>query len=190
MMKEQFTAILGVLTRPKKTMQQLPSNRIYALALLAPLYFGIARAFRPRYHAILYEKLGGNLKIVLFVLVTLAIMIPLGAWIMRQILKLFRKRLSVRKIMNISGYSYVPRLIVAVIGYILLFLNPSMFAENRPTPSLVILIVLGFAGMIYNLFLLIYGFVFCPSEEKTETNNTFQATSETAPNAAPDAPEG
>ena len=174
MINKQITALLGVFTSPKQTMQQLPSNRLYALAILAPLYFSIARAFHPRNHAVLYEKLGGNLQVVLLVCVAAAIMIPLGAWIMRQILKLFSKRLTVIKILNISGYARVPRLVVAAFAYIVMFANPSIFAADRPSPGLIAIIVLGVAGMVYTTFLTIYGFVVCPTEEQTGANNALQ----------------
>ena len=170
-MREQFQAVLGVLLRPKATMQALPTARVYVLAILAPMYFGIARAFRPRYHALLVEKLGGNWQIVVAVSILALVMIPVGAWLWRQFLKLFKKRLSVRKLMNINGYSHVPRLLVAAIGYVLMWLNPSMFASEQPTPGLVAIIALGCLGIAYTLYLYIYGIVVSPSEERDAANN-------------------
>ncbi len=152
-------------------MKELPSRQLYALGILAPLYFGIARAFRPRNHAVLCEKLGGNVQVVLLVLAIAVVMIPFGAWLMRQILKLFRKRLSVVKILNINGYAYVPRLLVAVAGYVVMFSNPAVFTAEGPSPALTGLIVIGLAAMIYSMFLMIYGYVVSPSEDALRTGN-------------------
>lgn len=188
-MKEQLESILGVLIHPKQTMQALPANRILLLALLSPLYFGIARAFRPRNHEVLLNALGGNWQIVLAVGLLALVMIPVGAWLMRQFLKLFKKSLSVRKLMNINGYAHVPRLAVALVGYVIMFMNPTMFASERPTPGLIAIIVLGFAGMSYTLYLYVYGIVVSPSEDKIQANQA-SATSVPAPGAASSSPQG
>jgi hypothetical protein len=59
-MNEQFEAILGVVIYPKQTMRALPADRIFLLAFLSPLYFGLSRVFRPRNHELLLNALGGN----------------------------------------------------------------------------------------------------------------------------------
>ena len=163
-MKEQLTAILGVFTSPKRTMRQLSSTRIYVLSIIAPLYFSVVRAFKPRNYALLREKLGGDIQIVLFVCALGVVMLPVGGWLMRQSLKLFGKRLSVVKILNINGYSFVPRIVTALIGYAVLFANPALLQTERPTPLFIMLIVVGFAGMLYSLYLMICGIVVSPSE--------------------------
>lgn len=189
-MKEQLEAILGVIIHPKQTMQALPGNRIFMLAFLSPLYFGISRAFRPRNHEVMLNALGGNWQIVLAVGLLALVMIPIGAWLMRQFLKLFKKRLSVRKLMNINGYVHVPRLAVALVGYVIMFMNPAMFASERPTPGLIAIIVLGFGGIIYTLFLYVYAVVVCPSEDKAGANHASDATSDPAPGAVSEAHQG
>ncbi len=175
-MKKQIAALLGVLTHPRRTMQALPSDRLYALAILSPLYFGIVRAFRQRNHALLHNALGGNIQIILLVLAISVVMLPLGGWLVQQILRLFRKRLSIVKILNINGYAYVPRLIVALIGYVLLVANPSAFTFDRFTPPLIAIIALGFMSMIYTICLMIYGIVVSPSEASEGANKALQQT--------------
>jgi hypothetical protein len=136
------------------------------------------------------NALGGNWQIVLAVSVFALVMIPVGAWLMRQLLKLFRKRLSVRKLMNINGYAHIPRLVVALLGYAIMFLNPSMFESDRPSPGLIAIIVLGFAGIIYTLYLYVYGIVVSPSEDKIVANQASDATSEPAPGAGSSSHQG
>jgi len=101
---------------------------------------------------------------VLFVCALGVVMLPVGGWLMRQFLKLFGKRLSVVKILNINGYSFVPRIVTALIGYAVLFANPALLQTERPTPLFIMLIVVGFAGMLYSLYLMICGIVVSPSE--------------------------
>jgi len=163
-MKNQIAAFLDVLWHPKRTMQELPSDRLYALAVLAHLYYAVDRAFNPRNHALLHDKLGGNIQIVLFVLVITVVLLPVSGWLMQQVLRLFGKRLSVFKILNISGYAYAPRVLSALTSYLVLFVDPTLFMDDRPSPSIIAIIVLGVVSMIYALFLCIYGFVVSPSE--------------------------
>jgi hypothetical protein len=169
-MNEQIKAIFSVIIHPKQTMQGLPSDRIFLLAFLSPIYFAIARVFRPRNHDALLAVLGGNWQIILAVIIFSLVMVPVGAWLLRQFLKLFKKRLSVRKIMNINGYSYVPRLAVALVGYAVISINPSIFESARPTPELIAVIVLGVFGMIYTLYLCVYGIIVSPSEQPLVAN--------------------
>jgi len=164
-MREQLKLIPGVFFNPKSTFKTLPSHRLYILAWIAPLYFGIARVFRPPTYGRAIQFFGSPVLLFLFVILVGIIIIPLSAWIMCQILKLFRKRLSVKKLMNIGGYALVPRLVVAIIGYIILAISPGVFYQKHLTPALVALIILGAVGILYTLFLFFYGIIISPSEE-------------------------
>ena len=165
-MGEQVRAMYQVLAHPKSTFLALPANRVYALGVLAPLYFGVARAFQPRRYEALRGWLGGDLQIGIFAVVIGLVMIPVGAWLIRQMLKLFKKRLSVVKLMNIYGYALVPRLIVAGVGYLVLLSNRTLMSAEKPSTSLIVLWTLGFSALLYTIVLHVYGIVVCPSEEK------------------------
>lgn len=90
------------------------------------------------------------------------IVVPLSAWIMRQFLKLFRKRLTVAKLMNIGGYALVPRIIVAILATLLGFFN----LDNLGRPAVVALLVVGALATIYSVFLYTLGIVVSPSQER------------------------
>ena len=166
-MGDQARAIYGVIVHPKATFLVLPARRMWALAILAPLYFGVGRAFHPRRYSALREWLGGDMQIVLVSVIAGVVMIPTGAWLIRQVLKLFKKRLSVIKLMNIYGYALVPRLIVACISYLIILLsNQTLMTTEKPSTSLIVVMVLGFSAIIYTIVLYVYGIVVCPSEEK------------------------
>lgn len=163
---EQFKAVIGVVLRPRQAMRDLPSDRIYLFAFVAPLYFGIARAFQPRLLPPLLAIFGGRWQIILFMAPFGLVIMFVSAWIMKQILKLFDKHLTVRKLMNIGGYCQVPRLIIAAIGYGILLLDPSALQRNELTPGLLAILLLGLAGGCYSLFLYVYGIVVSPSMKK------------------------
>jgi hypothetical protein len=131
-MNTQLTLIPKVFTDPRSTFVSLPSDRWFILAWAAPLYFGVVRAFRPPNYETTAATFGGPIGVLALALVLGAIIIPLSFWILKQILKLFRKRLTVKKLMNIYGYSLLPRLVVAAIGYLVLFVSPSSFAGHVP----------------------------------------------------------
>jgi len=162
---EQIKLVLRVITAPRSAFRALPPDRWYLLAWIAPLYFGAARAFRPPNYERNIQIFGSNWALLGFVLVIGFIFIPLWAWVLRQILKLFRKRLSVRKLMNIYGYALVPRLIVAALAYILFIIWPFRVPdEDILTPQTLVMIILGAAGIIYTMILYVFGIVVSPSE--------------------------
>ena len=47
---------------------------------------------------------------------------------------------------------------------LVLFANPALLQTELPTPLFIMLIVVGFAGMLYSLYLMICGIVVSPSE--------------------------
>jgi hypothetical protein len=164
-MMNQLKLIAKVISSPRSAFGELPSKRWYVLAWLAPLYFGVARAFRPPGYARRIEALGSNWKLLGLVLIVGLIMIPFWAWVLRQVLKLFKKRLSVRKLMNIYGYALVPRLIVAGFAYVLFIFWPLQIPEEDVlTTQILIMLIFGGIGMVYSMFLYIYGIVISESE--------------------------
>ena len=165
-MKTQLTLIPKVFTHPKSAFMSLPSDRWFILAWIAPLYFGVARAFRSPNYETAAATFGGPLGLFGFTLVLGAIVLPICFWILKQILKLFRKYLTVKKLMNIYGYSLVPRLVVAAIGYLLMFAFPSSFVPDAGlSPFLIFILGIGLLAILYTLFLFIYGIVVSSSNK-------------------------
>lgn len=113
-MIEQLKAIVGILYKPKSTLKNLPSNKLYVLAVLAPLYFGYARGMRTGSFNKLTEITGNKLLTFLLFIIISVVFIPLGALIMKMIIRIFGKRLTLFKLMNLYGYAYVPRLLISI----------------------------------------------------------------------------
>ncbi len=96
------------------------------------------------------------------------LILPLGAWLMKLILKLFKKRLTVKKLMNIYGYALVPRLVIAIIGTVLFIIFPQEILQPDGLTGLQLgLIISGIAALIYTLFLYFYGIAVSPSEPES-----------------------
>lgn len=166
-MLDQLKAIIGVFIHPKSTFQNLPSNKIYVLAFLTPLYFGYARGMRTGSFIKLTEFTGNNLLTYAIVFLIALVAIPGGAFIAKLVVRLFGKKLTLMKLMNLYGYAFVPRLVLAVPASISFAMVPQetktlMLMGDVPA-WFVVLTVVGGIAFLYSIFLYIYGIVVCPS---------------------------
>jgi hypothetical protein len=164
-MKEQLETLVDIFVSPRTTLLSLPSNRVYSTAFLILMYFDVIRAFRPRYHQLLLDKLGGDLQIVLLSVALSFVTIPLGAWILQEILIFFDKRLRVRKIINICGTARIPHFLSGMILSTLIQVKPELLVSDESNSGPDFIFALSMFGMLYSLVLLIYGLVICPSED-------------------------
>ena len=157
----QWEAVVGVLRYPRRTFERLPSDRIYALAFVAPIYFGSVSAI---------QRFGWNFAIfVVSIVVPIGmVLVPAYAWVIRQVLKLFGKRLSTKKLLNIGGYALVPRLALAVVATPLQFLSVDRWGRSLSMSVL----ALALATLAYSVLLYIYGIVVSPSEEGAGAGRT------------------
>ena len=170
-MNEQLEAAFRIITKPKTTLANLPDYRLYLLGLFAPLYFGYLRIIRKN----VVENYLGETTVDKYMLAYLSIFIIVSlvifmwAVIVKGIISFFKKKLTVFKILNLYGYSMVPRLIISIPGNIcLLFLsaeNKGMLVSENFMPLWVIVSVVGIALMIYSLFLFVYGIIVSKSIE-------------------------
>jgi hypothetical protein len=162
----QIELIKGIFISPKKTLQALPSDSIFLLGWLAPFYFGMAKIFRPD----TYEKALSyiNNEYLLFIVASVfaLIMIPLGAIVIKLIIRVFGKKLTIKKLMNIYGYALLPRVVVALIAYVIIFIEPNVFQNNDLNILSITIIGAGVIGLTYTVFLYVYGIVISPSTVK------------------------
>jgi hypothetical protein len=167
-MTDQLKAIPRVLYRPRSTLRSLPADRLYLLAFLAPLYFTYARAVRTGNLAKLTERAGSTLLAYALFLSLAIAFIPLGALLVKLIIRLFGKRLTLFKLMNLYGYALVPRLLIAIpMSLYVNFLMPEedkMFLILGEAPSWFnIVAVLAGVVFVYSIALGVYGIVVSPS---------------------------
>ena len=161
----QFELIRHVILSPKLVFQLLPDNRVLWLGWLAPFYFGVARFYRPGTYESALNYVGN--EYLLFVLVSLfaLVMIPVGAAIIKFIVMIFGKRLTVRKLMNIYGYALVPRILAAMVVYVILLIEPDALQSGQLNGYTLAIIGVGTIGLLYTLVLYIYALVVSPSTE-------------------------
>jgi hypothetical protein len=170
-MIDQLKAIPRVLYRPKSTLKNLPSDRLYLLAFVTPLYFGYARAVRTGTFTKLTDVTGNKLcTYAIFVLLGL-VFIPLGALLVKAIIRLFGKRLTLFKLMNLYGYALIPRLLISIpLSIYVNFLmadDTKLFMILGEFPSwFIIAAFIGGVVYIYCIVLYIYGIVISPSTPK------------------------
>jgi len=159
----QLELIKGIFTSPRKTLQALPGDNVLLLGWLAPFYFGMAKIFKPD----IYEKVLTyfNNEYLLFIVASVfaLIMIPIGALVIKLIIRVFGKRLTLKKLMNIYGYALLPRIVVALMAYVIIFIEPNLFQNNEFNSLSITVIGAGVIGLIYTIFLYIYGIVISPS---------------------------
>ncbi len=174
-MLNQLKAIIGVITEPKKTFQDLSSSRLYALAFLSPLYFGYARAARTGSIQKMTDMVGNNLFAYAILLIIGLVAIFLGAALVKLIVRLFGKRLTLVKLMNIYGYALVPRLLVSIPMSICLAMLPQttkdMMLLGEIPGWFLALSALGGIALIYAIVLMVYGIVVSPSYDKAQTDS-------------------
>ena len=181
-MKEQLKAVLGIILRPKTTLINLPSENLYLLGLLSPLYFGITRVLRKGLLDNFIESTPIHKQIIGFfaLLILGTIFIFLWAILVQAVILIFKKRLSVFKLLNIWGYSEVPRLVISLtVNFILVVLPYEVKINLFTEPPLIfsaIFGVIGFIVMIYSLFLFVFGIIVSKSEEQVFANQSLKQT--------------
>lgn len=112
-MKNQLIAIPRLFYRPKAALTSLPNDKICVFAILVPLYFGYARALRTGGVSKIAE-LTGSKFITLGIIVVLGLIgIFLGGVVVKLIVMLFGKRLKLFKLINLHGYSMIPRFMIS-----------------------------------------------------------------------------
>ena len=155
----QLLLVKGIFTSPKSTLYALPYDRLLWLSWLAPFYFGVVRLLEPA----TYDKalnMVDNVYLLFLVFILFAlVMIPLGALIVKLVIKLFGKQLTIKKLMNLYGYALVPRLMVALFAYVVMLINPSVFNSGELGVLAFAIIAAGVLALFYSIFLYVYGIV-------------------------------
>ena len=126
----QLKAVIGMVVRPKATLVNLPSDRFLILGLIVAGYFGFARVIRGGQLRELADATGTPLIPLAMFTVFAVVGYVVGALVIKLIVRLFGKRLTLRKVMNILGYAQVPRFLFAVPLSMALALAPADFKQR------------------------------------------------------------
>ena len=160
-MKEQVRAAAGMIVQPKTALLELPSDRFYLLAFVIFEY-------------LIFETVRGD-RWVFTLMGVGAVFFPIGALILKGIVRLFGKNLSLKKVMNIVGYAQTPRLVTAWVYFLTRALMPPEMRAAMEAPFsfpeqyetlVIVLALLGILIFCYSVFLLIWGLVISPDTGK------------------------
>jgi len=146
-----------MIVQPKGTLLELPSDRFYLLAFVIFEY-------------LIFETVRGD-RWVFTLMGVGVVFFPVAALILKGIVRLFGKNLSLKKVMNIVGFAQTPRLVTALVYFLTRALMPPEMRAAMEAPFSfperyqTLVIVLGLLGILvfcYSVFLLIWGLAICP----------------------------
>jgi hypothetical protein len=174
-MKEQLRALIGMFVKPKQTLLDLPYVKFYWVSFLISLYFGYARAAQKGFFGIVAEKFNSKFLSYVIFLAYGVLSFLLTAFCLKMIVRMFGKDLTFKKIMNIQGYSQVPRLILSLPLSIIILILPKEFAINlgmiKYKGLWTAVTIFGLVLLFYSLFLLVYGLVISPNVVRVNKEN-------------------
>ena len=94
----------------------LPSQQFYFVSFAIYAYFNFSRLFRKGHIYILADAFGSMFIALVLCIVMLPIFFIVGSYATTLVLRLFKRGISVRKVMNIAGYAQVPRFVFSLIA--------------------------------------------------------------------------
>ena len=163
---EQIASAIGIIFNPKKTLIELPSDKFYVFSFLVYLLLIISKIIP----ANIPKGLSRSEILFSFIpLITMSVIIFfLVSYLIKYISKLFGKNISTKKILNIVGYSQIPRVILAFPVSLMFKVFPILSEHS------ILIRVLNFCTLllgIYAFILLIYGLIICPEDKQVLDKN-------------------
>jgi hypothetical protein len=168
----QLRSIWLIIVSPRKALLSLPSDRLWLTAFIISSYFTLARFLRQGWVAGL-ESAVGSTWIALAVLLFLSFLAfcVAGAFL-HVLIRILGKKLSLRKVLNILGYSQAPRFVLSVPASVAIAILPADL-RNLPYGSVgsavgIALTCIGVPVFLYSFILMIWGFIITPDERRVE----------------------
>jgi hypothetical protein len=142
-----FINIFKILIKPRVVLLSLPQDRILWAGFAVPLLVGLATGLRKDSAATL--GWGGMLLAAALVLV---IAYPLLGFLLKLILRLFHREISLYACLNLFNYSQSPRLISA------LAFGGMALARQADNPILLLTsAIIGYIAVFYSLYMFFHG---------------------------------
>ena len=157
---EQIASAIGIIFSPKKTLIELPSNKFYLFSFLVYLLL-IFSTIIPADIPTGISKSQILFGLIPFITMSVIIFF-LVSYLIKFVSKLFGKNISTKKILNIVGYSQIPRVILAFPVSLMFKVFPILSEHSILNKVLnFCLLLLG----IYAFILIIYGLIICPEDK-------------------------
>jgi hypothetical protein len=158
--REELIAVKGVIYEPLATLTTLPSAKIYSMSLLIYVlatfvinWPDLAKAISEL--SVKHPTLGVEPRVIVLLsyFFLLVVLFWISCWFVVFTVRLFGKRLSFKKVFNISGYATLPTLLSPILAMI--FSHSLVLAKPQPLPiallialPLVYSIVLFFVALV------------------------------------------
>ena len=169
----QLQAIWTVTFSPRKGLLALPSDRLWPTAFLISAYFTVARLERQGTLNTLESSLGSPWTAFAAILFLSFLAFCVVGACLHVFIRLVGKKISLRKVLNIMGYSQAPRLFLSIPASIIFAILPSETRSGLLTSlggvTGIALSCIGLPVLLYSLFLAVWGFVLSPDERRVPT---------------------
>jgi hypothetical protein len=134
------------------------------VGFLVSLYFTYARAVRTG----AMRGAGGGLFALGIVAVLAVLAYLVGGLLLKLLVRLFGKSLSLKKVLNLVGYAQAPRLFLALPSSLVVAYLPqatkTAFLAGEHNVAMIALAVPGTLLLLYSWFLLVWGLVISPDQ--------------------------
>jgi hypothetical protein len=114
-MGSQFKSVIGVITRPVTTLKNLPSASFYFTSFIIFCLSGYSKYLQKGSFLKIYHITHSNVVSFLSFLIGLSVLFIGFAFILSLLVRIHRKRLTVKKTMNLIGYSLSPDIFTSVL---------------------------------------------------------------------------
>lgn len=174
-LKGQLRSVWDIMVSPRRTLLSLPNDRLWPMAFLISVYFTLARLVRQGWMARMSTTVGSSLfALAIFLVLSFGAFCVVGAFF-HVLIRILGKKLTLRKVLNILGYSQAPRLYLSVPLSIITALLPE---EMRPAliaglqnPAGLVVVCGGSMLLLYSIVLMIWGFAISPDQRLAGTTN-------------------
>lgn len=150
--KDQIVAVIGIILDPKKTLISLPSDRFCITALIVSLFLLIPNALSVK----LADTPQADVSMARIApqILWFIIFFFLFAYILKWVAKTINRPITLKKAMNVIGYSQAPRVLVALVAAIIAWVFPS---AQQPGMINTILNAVVYSATLYSLALIVFG---------------------------------
>ncbi len=158
--KLQIDPIWGIVTNPKKTLEELPSDQLYIVALVIPFFLVFPRLLPLN----LPENLPPKAMVGIFPLIIwIMIFYLISSFVVKTMAEVFQRSMTYKKAMNIVGYCQAPRVLFIVAVSIVDYLIPALRESTDLARTLNLMTVI---ISIYSFGLIVYGVKIFPKKKK------------------------
>ena len=155
--KNQIDLIRGIIVNPKKTLEELPSDVFYIVALIIPFFLAFPRLLTLNMPE--SKEMIGIFPLIVWI----TIFYFISSFVVKTVAEIFRRRMTYKKALNIVGYCQAPRVVFIVGVSIVDYLVPGLRESTDLARTLNLMAVI---ISLYSFGLIGYGVKIFPRKRK------------------------